>query len=784
MTKSPYVLGLLLVLATSCAAGTVRGGYQLSVEGTALEGDSEQYRLETGRQAGWILRQHLSLSGGGSLPGSWVYDGYYDDRRPVPERLELRIRRADAGLYAGSKRFVANGPGLLAWERLLTGLQGELTTDVAGKLRVQAAIGEPLGVPMRERLPGRGLVGPYLLDGCYVPVVEGSERILVDGQLLQSGVDYKIDYELGAITFREPVLENSTIDIEYEYLAALADRIALAAIHWDHGSLGLDVLAGNKWSPSPEERPSDQRLRGAAVGWYPTPASHLSASWLLSSAGGLSHSEGTMARQIGGAWLGEDVQAGFDYRAIPPGFHPLGGLIGDTDYQLFTAGYQGLFAPWHSKLSILWRQTPMELRLQQQWRVEHVLSYVLEQGLLGWSLGVCGHQRESQSYIGTTMGILAQRRLGQWELQAERRGLLTYEGVRAPGELLSTTELKAQTFDDSRWEAAIQWKQDSRQPGGELPDIATVWRVKAASTSASSRAWWRMQWLQSEMVRADSGSPSATTYARVEGQVPLAISGLSTGVSLERRYRRDYDSFFQDDKAMQVSARYECNGTSGAALAAGWSSVAGDGAIQVNELLRRTSHGVEFRQPLWRNLAYQGAYHSFGEQDLLGELHGAQRVHGLVLTGPQWQTDITLTGGVLEQPRLDSAEDEDDDKDRSLRTVPMGRRLSWGSQFVTPLIQTQMRIERDWETEATVLRSEWAGSLQLSSTHVQASFTRCARRAAAGVTLEQRGRLMARWAVNGRSELSVGAHTDIRRSPNEEGDYRASGLESGWMVFF
>jgi len=799
---------LFAAVAASCVAwaesrvdSSMAGRYRLSLESTALEGDSERYRLETGKQAGWQLRQHLALRGGGSLPGGWAYDGSYDDTRPVPERLELLIHGTNAELFAGSRRFSAAAPGLLAWERLLTGVQGQVTANAAGKLRVRAAIGEPLGVPMREQLSGRGLVGPYLLNGLHVPVVEGSERVSVDGQLLQPEIDYAIDYELGAITFREPVLEDSRIDVVYEYQAAQARRTAVVAAHWDNGSFGLDLLAGNERAygleSSPVGLPPDQSLRGAAVGWHPTPTSHLSASWLLGTTETRPQSHDVIARQLGGTWLLGQVQAGFDYRAVPSGFHSLGHLPDGADYRLFTAGYQGFLAPWHSKLNVLWRQTPMDPLacdepVQLQLQAEHVLSYISKRGLVGWSLGMYGHQSDGRSHSGVTMGVLAQRRLGRWEVQAERRGLLACKGARAPGELLSSTQFKAQLTDDARLGAAVQWKQDRRQPGGDLPDASTVWRVKATSSASSSRAWWRVQWLQSEMVRAGRGSSesiqlssSEVAHVRAEGQVPLAILGLSAGASVELKRRRGYDMSFHGDTAIQANTHYESNGMSVKVLAAGRSSVSRDSPVLADELQHRTSYGVEIIQPLWKNLAYQGACFAFGERDMLGEQRGVQRVHGLALTRPQWQTEITLTAGVLEQPRLDSPDpDNEGDEERSLRTVPVGHRLSWSSQYYTPHARVQMRVGRDWETEATVWRGELTGSFSVDGTQLEASFARSARRAVMGVTFEQRGRVTARWQVGAQSQLTVGGHTDVTGSPSGDGDYRASGLESAWTAFF
>ncbi len=70
-----------------------------------------------------------------------------------------------------------------------------------------------------------GNQGPYELKNRYgnvgVSIIAGSERVSLDGRRLTRGVnfDYTIDYDRGNITFHPsiPILDNSRIDVEYEY---------------------------------------------------------------------------------------------------------------------------------------------------------------------------------------------------------------------------------------------------------------------------------------------------------------------------------------------------------------------------------------------------------------------------------------------------------------------------------------------------------------------------------------------------------------------------------------
>ena len=96
----------------------------------------------------------------------------------------------------------------------------------AGYMKVTAGGGISKGQFARDQVtPIDGNLGPYLLTGnnnkTYVVVLSGTEKVYLDGQLMQRGQsnDYIIDYNAAQITFtpKHLITQNSRIVVEFQY---------------------------------------------------------------------------------------------------------------------------------------------------------------------------------------------------------------------------------------------------------------------------------------------------------------------------------------------------------------------------------------------------------------------------------------------------------------------------------------------------------------------------------------------------------------------------------------
>jgi hypothetical protein len=87
-----------------------------------------------------------------------------------------------------------------------------------------------------------GVQGPYRLKGpqneLFVMVLANSERVFVDGKLLQRGfnLDYVIDYNQAEITFTNRILitQFSRIRVDFEYVERNYNRTIFTASHYHH----------------------------------------------------------------------------------------------------------------------------------------------------------------------------------------------------------------------------------------------------------------------------------------------------------------------------------------------------------------------------------------------------------------------------------------------------------------------------------------------------------------------------------------------------------------------
>ena len=147
------------------------------------------------------------------------------------DRIYLKVYRDNFAVQAGDIEMKSNTASpMFSVSRNIQGIAYnglfETGNHGADNLMVASALAVPKGKFSRNAINGsEGNQGPYRLSGAsgepHIFIIAGSERVYVDGILLQRGEDqhYTIDYNLAELTFthRMPINRNSRIIVEFEY---------------------------------------------------------------------------------------------------------------------------------------------------------------------------------------------------------------------------------------------------------------------------------------------------------------------------------------------------------------------------------------------------------------------------------------------------------------------------------------------------------------------------------------------------------------------------------------
>lgn len=196
--------------------------------------------ISVGNSQNLVVNSSLDLQLTGKISDKIYMEAYLSDKN-VPlqpdgysqqiadfDKIYVRIYDSTTYLQMGDIEVKPDNSYFLQFNRSIMG--GDLTTSYSGsdKFKNQTHLSGAVAKGKYNRYSFNGLEsvqGPYELIGAnsetYITVIAGSEKVYLDGELLQRGEneDYTIDYNTAAITFtvNQVISTESRIIAEYQY---------------------------------------------------------------------------------------------------------------------------------------------------------------------------------------------------------------------------------------------------------------------------------------------------------------------------------------------------------------------------------------------------------------------------------------------------------------------------------------------------------------------------------------------------------------------------------------
>ncbi len=158
------------------------------------------------------------------------------------DKVFIELKSKKSRLIAGDFEILSTLPYFVKYKKNVKGLGFQTEFDKKPGFNITSSLNMTLSKGKFRKLQIQGIEanqGPYKLTGneneMFIVVISGSEKIYIDGVLLQRGADndYVIDYNSAEITFtvKQIITKDSRITAEYEYTEQSYARFAVSTEH-------------------------------------------------------------------------------------------------------------------------------------------------------------------------------------------------------------------------------------------------------------------------------------------------------------------------------------------------------------------------------------------------------------------------------------------------------------------------------------------------------------------------------------------------------------------------
>lgn len=164
---------------------------------------------------------------------------------PQDRRFSINYERGGTRVDLGDITAALGGNELVSFNKTLRGIHVSTRISPSLPLKISGIYSQTRATARTSVIYGNDSGGPYYLNASQI--LDGSERVRVDGREMVRGRDYEIDYFTGLLTFKEGIIipRTSTILVSFESEGynEPSGKLSGWRVEAPLGSLNLGVIA-------------------------------------------------------------------------------------------------------------------------------------------------------------------------------------------------------------------------------------------------------------------------------------------------------------------------------------------------------------------------------------------------------------------------------------------------------------------------------------------------------------------------------------------------------------